>query len=331
MKQNYINHIALVLDASSSMSGLVRQLIHVADSQIQYLAQRSKELDQETRITVYVFADEAQCLVYDRDVLRVPSIRGLYNPFGNTALIDASIKAIEDLEKTPELYGDHAFLVYVLTDGAENRSKGTQSALVKKIGALRENWTMAVFVPDQTAKFEAKKFGFPADNIAVWDTTAKGMTEVGEQIRRSTDVFMAARSTGVRGSKNLFALNTDVDKTTVTKTLDKLHPGQYRLADVKEDGAIAPFVEALTKRAYKLGEAYYQLSKAEKIQASKAIALFDNRTRAVYVGAEARKLLGLPDHEVKVAPAAHPDFTIFVQSTSTNRKLLAGTRLLILS
>jgi len=41
-------------------------------------------------------------------------------------------------------------------------------------------------------------------------------------------------------------------------------------------------------------------------------------------------LLGLPDYEVKVNPAATPDFTIFIQSTSVNRKLLADTNLLIL-
>ena len=53
---NIINHIVLVLDASTSMTHLSDELIKVADNQISYLAQRSKELDQETRITVYSFA-----------------------------------------------------------------------------------------------------------------------------------------------------------------------------------------------------------------------------------------------------------------------------------
>ena len=54
MNQNYINHIALVLDASGSMSHLSSAVVQVADNQVQYLAARSKELDQETRATASV-------------------------------------------------------------------------------------------------------------------------------------------------------------------------------------------------------------------------------------------------------------------------------------
>lgn len=332
MQQNYINHIALVIDASYSMRGLSAQVVKVADQQIQYLAQRSKELDQETRITVYVFNDVTTCLVYDKDVLRMPSLAGKFSPNGNTALIDATIQAIDDLSKTPELYGDHAFLAYVLTDGEENHSDAKPPALAAKIAKLKDNWTVAVFVPNQTGKFEAKKFGFPADNISIWDTTSKGFTEVGETIRQTTDAFMKARATGVRGSKNIFNLDVaGLDKQAVTKSLTKLHPGQYRFAEVTAKTAIAPFVETLTNRAYRLGEAFYQLSKPEKIQSDKAVALFDTKSKSVYKGDEARRLLGLPDYEVKVSPASHPDFLIFVQSTSVNRNLVPGTKLLILS
>lgn len=329
MKQNYINHIALVIDRSASMNSLVSQVEKVADSQIEYLAKRSKELDQETRITLYTFDDKIECVVYDKDVLRMPSMKGLFTPRGSTALIDATIKAIGDLSKTPELYGDHAFLVYVLTDGEENMSKARAPDLQSRIADLAENWTLAAFVPHQTGKFEAKKFGFPADNIAIWDTTSRGLTEVGETIRQTTDTFMRGRATGVRGSKNLFNLAA-VTKSDVAN-LPKLHFGQYRLAEVKKEGPIAPFVEDLTKRAYHLGEAFYQLSKTEKVQGDKAVALRDRKTGNVYTGAGARSLLGLPDHEVKVAPTSHPDFDIFVQSTSTNRKLVPGTKVLLIS
>ena len=333
INQNYINHIALVLDASGSMSGLRNEVIKVADAQIAHLAQRSRELDQETRITVYTFDDVVQCLFYDKDVLRMPSLAGLYRPDATTALIDASLKAIEDLAKTPELYGDHAFLVYVLTDGAENASVHSPSMLESKLQQLRDNWTVAVFVPNQAGKFEAKKFGFPADNIAVWDTSSAGFAEVGRQIRTATDNFMQARTTGVRGSRNLFSLDVNkLDKRTVASNLDKLHPGQYRLLDVRDfPQAIAPFVEAATRRAYKLGEAFYQLTKTEEIQPQKAIALYDMKSHAVYSGAAARQMLGLPDYKIKVAAASHPDFKIFVQSTSVNRKLLPGTQVLLLS
>ena len=94
--QNIINHIGLVLDASSSMDRYTRKLIEVADNQIKYLATRSQEMNQETRISVWTFADHhnIQCVVWDMDVLRLPSIAEFYKPYGNTALVDAMLKSL---------------------------------------------------------------------------------------------------------------------------------------------------------------------------------------------------------------------------------------------
>ena len=78
------------------------------------------------------------------------------------------------------------------------------------------------------------------------------------------------------------------------------------------------------------GGAFYQLSKSEKIQARKQIAVLEKKTDRVYTGPEARALLGLPDNEVRVKPDHNDNFTIFVQSTSVNRKLVPNTRLLLM-
>lgn len=337
---NIINHIVLVLDASYSMTRFSDELVKVADNQIAHLASRSKELDQETRITVYTFrttnsasiyntTPDIRCLIYDKDVLRVPSIKSLYEPNGNTPLIDATLTALKDLALTPEKYGQHSFLIYVLTDGEENVSQARPSDLNDVITRLPDNWTVATFVPDQTSVYEAKRFGFPKENIAVWDTTtSKGISEVGERIRQTTEVFMQNRSKGIRGSKNLFTLATP-SLSKVANTLNSLHYGQFRLLDIEENGRIDEFVETELYRPYKLGEAYYQLTKTEIIQPQKQIAILANSK--VYTGNEARDLLGLPDEHVKVKPNDYPGYEIFVQSTSVNRKLIAGTKLLILS
>jgi len=329
--ENYINHIVLVLDASDSMSHHASELIKVADNQIAYLAQRSKELDQETRVTVYSFSDShyTKCLIYDKDVLRMPSIRELYRVSGMTALIDATLLSISDLEMTPEKYGEHAFLIYVLTDGEENASLKRAADLANKIEQLPDNWTLAAFVPNQRGVFEAKKFGFPKENIAVWDTTTtQGLAEAGEKIRQTTETFMQNRKAGIRGTKSLFTLKTPT-LNTVAHTLNGLNFGQYRLLNVENTGRIDQFVESQLRRPYQLGEAYYQLMKTETIQPQKQIAILANHK--VYTGNQARKLLGLPDFHVRVKPADYPDYEIFVQSTSVNRKLIAGTKLLILS
>ena len=324
--QNYINHIVLVLDESASMRIHASDLVKVADSQIAYLAQRSKELDQETRITVYTFnsRDTARCLVYDKDVLRVPSIAGLYDPRGMTALVDTTLLAIDDLALTPEKYGEHAFLIYVLTDGQENSSRHHGGVLAQRINGLPDHWTLATFVPDQRSVFEVKRFGFPAANIAVWDATSfGGVIEVGETIRQTSDSFMVNRTKGIRGSRNLFTVNT-VPVNDVKRSLIPLTEGSYYIKDVFYDTRIDEF----TGKGYVPGKTYYQLTKRETIQPHKAIAILaDGR---VYSGQNARDLLGLPKKNVRVSPDDHADYTIFVQSTSYNRKLIAGTRTLVL-
>jgi hypothetical protein len=325
-----INHVVLVLDASDSMTRLKSNLIKVADNQVGFLAQRSKELDQETRITVYSFNSWSgiSCLIYDKDVLRMPSISSLYKTDGATPLRDAVSFAIDDLKLTPEKYGEHAFLIYVLTDGLENASaKISSSALSTKIANLPDHWTVAVFVPDQTAKFEAQKHGFHKDNIDKWDTTAAGIAEVGETIRKTTESFMQGRTQGVRGYKSLFTLNT-LSTDEIKKNLTPVAPHEYRLYPVLADSRADQYCVDMFG-SYKNGQVYYELVKTEEVQEYKQVAIFQNGT--LYSGKEARTMLGLPDSTVKVNPTSHPGYRIFVQSTAPNRKLTKGSSVLVMT
>ncbi|MEU7569008.1 vWA domain-containing protein [Streptomyces fradiae] len=342
--QNYINHVALVLDASSSMSHLSRKVVDVADQQIAYLARRSQELDQETRVTVYVFADEVECVIYDKDVLRMPSLKQLYRVGGMTALLAATLKSQAELAQTAQLYGDHSFLTFVLTDGQENashRSPGAPSrdprelvgAVAGLIATQQDNWTLAVLVPDQMGKREAMQCGFPKDNIAVWDATStQGLEEAGQVIQLATEKFMVGRTKGIRGSRAVFSTGADaVNRDTIEAAgLTPVDPSAYELLPVTRDAAIREWVVECG-RTYRTGGAFYQLSKSEKVQARKRIAVLEKKTDRVYAGPEARALLGLPDVEVRVKPDHNDDFTIFVQSTSVNRKLVTGTRLLLMN
>ncbi|MFF6995366.1 VWA domain-containing protein [Streptomyces sp. NPDC008313] len=341
--QNYINHVALVLDASSSMSHLSSKVVDVADQQIAYLARRSGELDQETRVTVYVFADKVECVIYDKDVLRMPSLKQLYRVGGMTALLAASLKSQRELAQTAQLYGDHSFLTFVLTDGQENAShRGPDApaknprelvqAVAEMIRTQEDNWTLAVLVPDQMGKREAMQCGFPKDNIAIWDATStQGLEEAGQVIRQATENFMVARTRGIRGSRAVFSTGADaVNRDTIKAAgLTPVDPSEYQLIPVARDAAIRDWVVECG-HTYRTGGAFYQLSKSEKIQARKQIAVLEKKTDRVYSGPEARKLLGLPDTEVRVKPDHNDDFTIFVQSTSVNRRLVANTRLLLM-
>lgn len=329
MEQKPINHIVFVLDESSSMGGLTQSVIQVFDAQISSLSDMSKQMDQETRVSVYAFgyADNIRCLIYDTDVLRLPSLAGNYRPSGMTALLDATDKAIEDLKHTPELYGDHAFLIFVITDGAENASiKATAGTLSRKISGLPENWTLAALVPDRNGERYAQQCGFPAGNIQVWDATSrKGVEDVGTTLRAVTQSYMTTRGTGTRGTSNLFQMNK-VNGTQVKRSLDIVPASDYMtIIARKEKQAIKEVVESWTGLPYVQGSTYYRLDKVEKIQPSKDILVRENKTGKVYGGDNARQLLGLPNYEVKVAPTHLAGYEIFVKSTSTNRNVFKDT------
>jgi uncharacterized protein YegL len=333
--QNIINHIALVLDASDSMRDHHSDVIKVADTQIATLAEQSKLNDQETRVSVYQFgyANNIQCLVYDKDVLRLPSIAGLYKVYGMTALCSATTLAVNDLKLTPEKYGDHSFLIYVITDGMENDSPtGVRSAMPTLLSSLPDHWTLAAFAPNATAKHYLKTLGFPNDNVTIWNADDdNGFLEVGEVITRANTSYMAGRASGVRGTSSLFNLK-QTNTQTVKKTLVPVTKGSYTINPVSQDSRIDDFVVSLTKNPYKIGHGYYEMTKRETIQGYKSVAILVTKDDELFTGDAARDLVGLPrdGRSVRVSPGTHPGYRIFIQSTSMNRKLLAGSNLLLM-
>lgn len=294
-------------------------------------------------MTVYVFSDKVECVIYDKDVLRMPSLKQLYRAGGMTALLAAALKSQRELAQTAQLYGDHSFLTFVLTDGQENASHRcpdaparNQRELVKAVAEMiatqDDNWTLAVLVPDQMGKREAMQCGFPKDNIAIWDATStQGLEEAGQVIRQATENFMVGRTQGIRGSRAVFSTGAEaVNKETIAAAgLTPVEASKYQLIPVARDAAIREWVVECG-HTYRTGCAFYQLSKSEKVQSRKQIAVLEKKTDRVYTGPEARALLGLPNTEIRVKPDHNDDFTIFVQSTSVNRKLVPNTRLLLM-
>jgi hypothetical protein len=329
---NKIDHVALVIDRSASMWQHTDTVVRVVDDTVKHLADRSRQIDREVRVSVYFFDWTVECVIFDKDVLRLPSIKGMYKPDGRTALVDATMKSLEDLATTSQLYGDHAFLIYVVTDGQENQSvPGHLRLLPERLAKLEDNWTVGVLVPDARGVYDAKRFGFPENNIAEWDaTSAAGVVSVGETIRRTTDTFLDNRTAGVRSTRSLFSTGTDaVNADTVKANLTPLPYTKYVLLPATERMEMKPFVEDKGLR-FVLGSAFYPLTKKETIQPQKQIMVLEKSTDRVYSGDNARALIGLPDGvSVQVDPDANPDYTIYVQSTAPNRKVLPGWRVLV--
>lgn len=356
LKKHFVNHVALVIDKSGSMQGHSEQLVRVVDEFVKGLAEESDRLGHETRISLYAFDHLVENLVWDMDVKHLPSMRGLYTvENGATALIQASVKALDDLGHIWEEYGEHSFLQVVVTDGEENASGADttgsrhdlmpdgravldewRSRIADKMNTLPDHWTSAIMVPNSLAKRTAQQYGFPTGNISIWDADSdQGVEEAIGAVKTAATRFLRDREHGVRGTRNLFAMGQDLSAADVKSNLQALDAGKYVLIPVDQRTSIRDFVTG-AGHPYKTGCAFYELSKREKVQANKQIAVAEKdpatgrMTGKVFTGPAARQLLGLPATEVTVAPGSNDAYTVFVQSTSVNRKLVPGTMLLVL-
>lgn len=325
--QHFINHISLVVDRSGSMSNHSKKVVEVFDRELNYLKQRSIDLNQETRISIYLFDDKIEVLTFDMDVMRFNSLAGYYTVRGSTALLDAVGQSIDDNSKLPELYGDHAFLQYVITDGMENASRKYHGQkLQDKLDKLADNWTNAVLVPNEAGRIYAKNFGFNAGSIAIWDVSqVDALDKVGKQFSSTIDNYMGMRAKGIRGTKNLFTL--DSSNLTV-KPLKELDPTSYKIISVTHDAPIRDYIQSVLGN-YIIGSGYFQPTKTITIQKHKNILVQNVKDGKVYEGGSLRQLLGLPSDTVDVEPGDHKDWNIYVQSTSVNRKLFSGTNVVV--
>lgn len=337
--QNNILHVAFVVDRSDSMSwyGHSKKVVPVVDSQVAKLKARSEADKLEIRVSVYIFDHEVDCVYYDKDVFRLPSIAGKYQTRGATALIDATMLAVGDLEMTPQKYGVHNFLVFVLTDGENNRSGHRAGELRNKLHGLPDNYTLSCLVPDSRGEREASNFGFAIGNIKQWNASSEaGFEKAMADVGKATDHFITQTVSGVgfRGTKTLFSMGTDaVNTATVKQNLTPVTSG-FQIIHVDGDHHRTKIKDFIEENGLKFvnGKNFYQLMKPEKIQPQKSVAIRGKKgddKGKIYVGPAARQILGLPDMEVRVKPEGNPLYDVFVQSTSTNRLLIEHTDLLV--
>lgn len=336
-----VNHVVIVLDGSGSMSDHKEQLIKVVDELIAHLARRSQESKQETRVTIYMFDDVVNLLIWDMDVLRAPSIRGLYEINGMTALIDATMRAISDLKLVPQFGGDHAIVMYVVTDGRQNAGALRDGRILEaEINGLGEEWTVAALVPDVLCAQEARQFGFPKGNVALWDTSSEqGAEEVASAVTKSFDTFTTMRASGgvnSRSTKQLFAPDPHKinDAAVAALGMTPVKGSKYDLLPISiEEKEKKRMIDFFAENAlpWRLGHNFYELKRDEYISPDKELALVKTGQGAqiVYIDEKIRGLLGLPDDKkVLVAPGLVPGWGIFVQSKNAGRYMRPG-RLLI--
>lgn len=312
-------------------------VVTVVDNLVKHLAEQSKHSGHETRFTLIIFDDVTEIVIWDMDVLRVPSIAGRYQTRGQTALMDATMETIGHLESIPQLGGDHAMLVFVITDGYENASRKTRSLdLAAKIKGLPENWTMGALVPDFMGVNAAKNAGFPAGNVTMWNTTSQfGMEEVAEKVTQAHTAFVASRQSGTRGTKFLFSPDpSKINEAAVDALgMTPVSPARYDLIHIGKVEPKTRMIEFIANNGlpWGLGKIFYELQKDELISPDKELALVKTAksSSVVFIDRKIRTLLGLPDDKkVRVAPGTVPGWKVFVQSKSADRHVQEGDLLI---
>lgn len=128
----------------------------------------------------------------------------------------------------------------------------------------------------------------------------------------------------------LFGRTASSARFTTPASLEAVPPGRFQVLRVDTDCPIREFAEnnGLT---FKKGRGFYEFTKRVKVQDYKEVILMDNATGDLFSGEKAREIAGIPigvTASVKPGEGALADYTCFIQSTSYNRKLLAGTRFL---
>lgn len=340
------NRFALCLDASGSMRSIKETAYKCFLSNIETIKENAVKTGQKSTVSVITFGDKAAYDYLDYDFNKCTiraenvdptkySVDFEYKTEGNTPLYDGIGLAIERFELLGSNDPNTSFVVMVVTDGDENRSvKYKQDDIRSAIKRLQAtgNWSFVFLVPPRRRSYVSNTFDISIDNVKEWEATNAGVTAAAFETNSAIGEFYTTRSAGATQTSSFYSTNADdLTKKEVKATLKNVEDDYWSLnVSSYEDGT--SLKERITSQGlkFKRGCNFYQLTKKETIQANKSILLMDKADPSkVYGGDEARSLLGLPNYTLPVVPGDHGKWIIFVQSNSTNRKLVAGTKVLV--
>ena len=314
-------NLVLVLDKSSSMEGARR--IAAATQLDAMIAKVRQEFDPYSPLQTVEFAERA----YPVFAGQITNIINYPSCYGNTALNDGVIKGLE-LAQAASLPS----IVYVFTDGEENRSSNgiTSTRSFVTAALAKGNITLVGIGP---SKDYFKSVGFPEGNILNWTGNASDLTaKVAPAVTRGVEAVATAVKQG-KAKIDHFFLDVDGVKldevqkkcVDVTSTMER--------RNVQQGGmAIREYVEKHCKLyTYVDGAYFYKLVTKEKLLKDRRIVIShrDDTTSKLYSGPMARTLLGLPtDRDVEVEPGSLGKWSVFVQSASPTRKTVKDTEFL---
>lgn len=108
------------------------------------------------------------------------------------------------------------------------------------------------------------------------------------------------------------------------------HPSRFQVLDVTGGDVDIKTFSSTNGLVFEKGKGFYEFTKSELIQKNKEIVLQDKTTGHFFEGNMARKMLNLItyDEKKRIKPTDFDQYRVFIQSTSTTRKLVDGTKFL---
>lgn len=328
-----ITYYYLCLDESLSMSTLGDDVRRLYVQKINDLFDSAEKTEQKVRGSLIKFSNQVQTVVLhsDRGGLVDDNVVNGYRPYGNTKLFDGVQEAI-DKSKMLNLGPNDSVLIEVITDGEENSSLVSAATLKQHMRdcVATDKYTFVFQLPIGYKNSFVSNFGIPANNVNEWETTKQGWETTNRVTTQSYGNYMSSRKLGATNTCNFYQPIdvSDVDNSDLKK-LDNV-TSRFKTFDVDGEIPIKEFVENKANQVYKNGCAFYELSKDELIRPGRELVIAEKNKHTLYGGSKVRSLLGLPTSgNVKVSPYNLGKYRIFAQSSSVNRKLVRGTKVLV--
>lgn len=330
-------HIAFCIDESGSVSGIVKPLVAAYNSNVDAIRESVLAEGQEATMTALTFGHKDfkhRVLYIGQQVQTVQKLKNSdIQPTGMTPLFDSVYRAIKKLSELDDGSADTTFVVNVVTDGHENSSidPGVNETLtlMKKV-ERSDRWTFTFLVPIGEAKWFSNRYEIPIGNIQEWETnTASGTQAAFIQNTRGFQQYFKSRSVGITSSKSFYSDLKDLTVREARSSLSEITK-QVMFISPPTDMNIRDVILGAGIEWVK-GAAFYQLVKTEKrVQDYKLVALRVKTSGKVYCGQEARNMLGIGGIQgtVRLVPGDHNKFDVFIQSTSVNRKIPAGSQVM---
>lgn len=198
-------YVAIVLDKSGSMQNIIDPTIQGFNSQVDSII---KEAPGEVLLSLVTFNEHVDPIFFNKSPSHFTRLsRSNYKPKGWTALYDAVGYTIRRLENEVEHSENSAFLVIIVSDGEENRSRDytsyTLGSLIQRKRTTNK-WTFVYVGSNQDLSQVAAKLYIPIGNTFTWTNDLQGTNKAFSTTTSAVANYMSLRSAGETSSETFY-------------------------------------------------------------------------------------------------------------------------------